>query len=495
MSSALLDTAAYDLEAEQAAAAPAPHIALRLEVAERLAAHRSRRLRIELQPVAVDTNPDAAPDSRATRIAAAVAERYAQSQSYRAFLAAEAERALQQAQAAAEIAARNAAAIAAAQQQLLLELEAQRQAEYAAELQTQIKIQLQTQRQAEAEAARLALADPAPRLWTDSAEPPSQPRTLRQRSAAPARQSPAPGLVVRLDENAAAVAAPVPRPVLKTICSAAPQTADPAETAALDYEIAFRQSPVFDGPPTPAMPLPANLIEFPRQLVAPRKARPRHAEGPLREETDAAPGHNQLRIFEVEPDLISTTPPAPEETQWISLWLDAPKAQTAAHAVAEAHIADPQNDLPAETHAAVAPLPPETAPINHRIMASTVDGCLVAAGFLAFATTLALTAPASLDEASRATLAGGGIALVLLLQIAYQGLFFSLSQATPGMRYARIALCTLADENPTRAAMRRRILPRLAGALPLGLGLFAACFHPERLTWHDRISGTYQRSY
>ena len=55
-----------------------------------------------------------------------------------------------------------------------------------------------------------------------------------------------------------------------------------AEARLLDEEIAFRKSPVFEEPAGPPMPLPANLIEFPRQLVAPRKARPRYAEGPLR---------------------------------------------------------------------------------------------------------------------------------------------------------------------------------------------------------------------
>src|ERR1035441_3755749 len=57
--------------------------------------------------------------TRAARIAAVVAERYAHTQSYRAFLAAEAERAVQQARAAAEVATLNAQAVAAAQQSLL----------------------------------------------------------------------------------------------------------------------------------------------------------------------------------------------------------------------------------------------------------------------------------------------------------------------------------------------------------------------------------------
>jgi len=126
MGSALLDTtpldpACFDAAGHSHAAAPAlapaPHEALRLQVSQRLAAHRDRRDRLHPQPSA-EAKPIPS-DTRATRIAAAVAERFAHSPSYRAFLAAEAERATQQAQAAAEVAALNAQAVAQAQQQLL----------------------------------------------------------------------------------------------------------------------------------------------------------------------------------------------------------------------------------------------------------------------------------------------------------------------------------------------------------------------------------------
>src|SRR5580765_3107666 len=80
--------------------------ALREQVAQRLAAHRTAGDPIS-QPAT--THP-----ARAI-LAARVAERYAQSQSYRAFLAEEAERAVRQAEAAAEVARRNADAVAAAQ--------------------------------------------------------------------------------------------------------------------------------------------------------------------------------------------------------------------------------------------------------------------------------------------------------------------------------------------------------------------------------------------
>jgi hypothetical protein len=63
------------------------------------------------------------------------------------------------------------------------------------------------------------------------------------------------------------------------------------------------------------------------------------------------------------------------------------------------------------------------------------------------------------------------------------------------MRFARIALCTFDDENPTRPAMRRRILAVLLSACPLGLGLLWAALDENRLGWHDLISRMYQRSY
>ena len=117
----------FDQQEDSFSSTGASTSALKLEAAERLAAHRARRNRTstpELPRLTVSAPlSDSETGTRAERIAAAVAERYAQSQSYRAFLAAEAERAIQQAEAAAEVAARTADAVVATQQQLLSELE------------------------------------------------------------------------------------------------------------------------------------------------------------------------------------------------------------------------------------------------------------------------------------------------------------------------------------------------------------------------------------
>ena len=77
----------------------------------------------------------------------------------------------------------------------------------------------------------------------------------------------------------------------------------------------------------------------------------------------------------------------------------------------------------------------------------------------------------------------------------YQMLFFTVSDRTPGMRAARIALCTFADDNPSRKAMRMRVLATLLAACPLGVGLLWGFLDDEELGWHDRMSRMYQRGY
>jgi uncharacterized RDD family membrane protein YckC len=199
----------------------------------------------------------------------------------------------------------------------------------------------------------------------------------------------------------------------------------------------------------------------------------------------------QLRIFEVEAAQISTTPAvesvAPE---WSSILL-------AAHPVS----------APVETAEAPFQLEhrPEAAPLNLRLMATIVDGCVITASFLCFVTVFAVTvgklsgntanAAASSIHISLQTAAIGTVVTLAILTLLYQLLFFTFSEATPGMRYARIGLCTLSDDNPTRSAMRRRIFATVLAACPLGIGFLWAWMDEDGLGWHDRISRMYQRSY
>src|SRR5579871_6357742 len=113
MSSALLDTtvnAATDTTSEEVRQSAGND--LRQQAAERLAAHRRRRagegpVHHGEERAEINGRP------RTSEIAAAVAERYSRSPSYRAFLAEEANHAVQQGRAAAEVAAMTARAMEA----------------------------------------------------------------------------------------------------------------------------------------------------------------------------------------------------------------------------------------------------------------------------------------------------------------------------------------------------------------------------------------------
>ena len=442
MGSAQLDPLVLE---EQEVSAPTD---LKQQVAERLAAHRERRSRgMVAAGYATAVKPTSA---RPNAIAAAVAERFAHTPSYRAVLAEQAQRAIdeaareaEKAAADAEIAARNAQAIAHTQQRLIDELEL-----------------WNAPQKFTAETAEVV--DEKPR------------KVAKWKAAQPVKEVSNAGLTVRLYEDIGHALGSMGSSTNSPV-----QSLDFEEAMALDEEIAFRQAPVFE--PfviEPTTPLPANLLAFPRQLVAARKVRPRLAEGPLRDEP--APRSPQLRIFEVEAEQVSTVPAQPSVSpEWANIRLDA-------HTVTEAVV---DANSPALMPSMMAP---QTAPLSLRLMAAAVDGGLVVGAFLAFAAVAAKVANGVPMGIPAAATAGGTLAAFYLL---YQLMFFSLSGQTPGMRYARIGLCTLTDENPSRAAMRRRILAQLVSICPLGLGVLWALLDDDGLGWHDRISRMYQRAY
>jgi uncharacterized RDD family membrane protein YckC len=478
--------------------------------------------------------------SRGARIAATVAERYAQSLSYRAFLAAEGERAVQQARAAAEIAARNAQAVAAAQQKLLDDFDRaavkedslgnaterehpstsghESNQQRAQEFTLWPELELGHGTPSGSRPARTSVAVSRAGSRGQSAKRSADAGPAHLQSTLPAVPASA-GFTVRVYDDKSGVthldrgALPGPDSTHRNRNEAR----NDAEALALDEEIAFRQAPFFEEPAGPPTPLPANLIEFPRQLVASRKARPRYAEGPLRQDAGDVPGSGQLRIFEVDPTQISTQPAAAATAtpQWTSIWLDGPTVAPGDPAASGPAPARSNTETPADAAGHVAF--PHAASIGRRVLSAAINTAIVLVGLLAFAATFVLTTgPSTLSQpgvSRHATL--GQIAASLasqtgvpqavlpavcaaaggFLYLLYQALFFWFSEATPGMRCARIALCTFDDENPSRPAMRRRILAVLLSACPLGLGLLSAALDEDRLAWHDRICRMYQRSY
>ncbi len=478
---------------------------LKQVVADRLAAHRQRRaaaaareteseIRARQHSESVHSAARDAQRRGASLVRDAVKARYERRESYREFLAAEAERAIAQAQAEADVAARNARAVTETQMALLDELDqinrpepgpreqaiAQQKAETRDELAHALADIVLGARELIAEAPSLTVMEAA------------SPQAIARPTAAPEpaiREISTAGLTVRLFED---------------MPSAPPRLADARPRrgsghmdelsysfsgensvdtlSALEDEIDFRRAPEF--PRASALDMqsiPGNLIEFPRELVAPRRARPRLAEGPLCED-GAEP---QLRIFEVDAEQ------APRELEPLEPSL-MPEWQTLQLSGFDAEPAAPSTASDAQTHLT---LPVLAAPVERRLMSTAVDLCCIGSGWLAALACVCEIAGPGLRALSLPFVAVSGIAAFAVFAVMYQLLFFSLADGTPGMRYARIALCTFGDGNPSRRAMRRRVFSTLLALCPLGLGIAWALLDNETLGWHDRMSRMYQRPY
>jgi uncharacterized RDD family membrane protein YckC len=460
--------------------------ALKQIAAERLAAHRNRRAVVENREVQIKREQAAAQAAvrlqaqregiraearpNASRVKEAVAAHYQQSLSYREFLAAEAQRAMEQAQAEAEVAARSAVAVADAQRKLLAEIEQWNQ----------------TGQDASTQAVRstetLAFFEDVPLLEVVDAQPVVKERAKRVRQeemATPAvAYAPAP-LQVRMHSEMEATSS---LPSFYVPSRRAPAAFE--ELAELDDEIAFRRAPEFEDLVMDTQALQANIIEFPRQLVASRKARPRLAEGPLREDGTPEP---QLRIFEVEAEQISLEPEAAtanDAPEWQGLLLN--DRRGARPDVSMSPQLEAQLQLDRSIYA---------APLSSRMAALAVDGLCVGAGLAAFVAVVMKVAGELLRGTPLPMLGAAAAGALLVFIVLYQFLFFTLNEVTPGMRAAHLAFCTFNEKSPTRKALRRRMISTALAACPLGLGLVWTALDSDRLGWHDRMSRMYPRSY
>jgi uncharacterized RDD family membrane protein YckC len=254
--------------------------------------------------------------------------------------------------------------------------------------------------------------------------------------------------------------------------------------------------PIHDGPAgeavaavEPAQPIHANLIEFPREIVATRKVRPRLAEGPL------GTSGGQLSIFEVDPGSISTEPlmagvasaAAWTGPEWSGIELDAQPRQEFLEQAAEQTL----NAKETQANEAVdSARNLDLAPMNLRLMAALVNGALVLGAGLAVFLLTAANARTFLPL--REAEVGAILALALIGGL-YHALFYAFAKGTPGMWYANISLSTFDGKSPTRAQRFGRLGALLLSVLPVGLGVVWAMFDEDHLSWHDRLSQTYLR--
>jgi uncharacterized RDD family membrane protein YckC len=434
---------------------PDPTFSWKQEVSRRIAAHQSHR-GLSTAEFAEPAQSWAAAGSRAAMVAARVAARYANAPSFSQMQAAEAHAALR----AAEVATHAA---------------------------------LEANVAAQAALAGLQDAPATPQQWEPVARPSAAPARTPARdwepTLAPARPTAPSSLEAWENEYSRLHWEPDPRlrPAESTSAPAAapsPRQAEAFTPSADDrWEWPSRSEESWGNesiePVEPAQPINANLIEFPRELVATRKMRPRRAEGPFAEQAI----ERQLSIFEVDPGDVATEPEiatdAPvsdwQKPEWSSIELEA------------------QSQDEPEPQDAPAPRPDlHLAPIRRRFMAVLVDGVLIAAALLL----PALMAVAKIGHPPTAKIMeAAAVSAFLLAGLLYQTLFLTLVEATPGMKCARLSLCTFDGQIPTREQLHTRLGALLLSVVPVGLGVAWALFDDDHLCWHDRLSRTYLRKY
>lgn len=439
-----------------------PHMkpAWKQEVNRRLAAHRNRK-GAEPAPSAPE-QPHRLGSSRAAEAAARVAARYAKAPSYTEMQAEEARIAVR----AAEIATQVALEAQAAAEDALAELHAAAQAppmRGPAIVESIARVRAETAACAEGETA----AEPAPK------SPESGEFHLADALDSPGEAAPPPAVesrpvAIRWEPDVPVrVLDPRPAPQEDFQLSAEDWWTPAQEHASL------RSEPIT----VDSGQAHANLIEFPRELVATRRMRPRLAEAPVA----SRPTEGQLSIFEVDPGAVSTEPNVSAATEeatssgprWSGMELD--ELPVSAHAPEPQIATGPRIDL---------------APLGLRLLASVVDSSLILAAFFVAATCVASRIPHPPVGRPAETLAVIGLVLAGIL---YHALAFALGLSTPGMRYAGIALSTFDDESPTRAQLRRRLSAMVVSLAPVGLGFAWSIFDDDHLSWHDRISQTYLR--
>ncbi len=425
---------------------PAPQPAWKEEVNRRLAAHKNRKgMSVVEQDASAQTR--SAAGSRAALAAARVAARYANAPSFSEMQAAEAHAALR----AAEAATRAALKAQVAAQAALFHLETAEQEQFSREEDSAMDI-------AAEEPVELAVRQP----WepeADSVAATSRRLEIRWEPDLPARPAGPPAAPARHESEEFETAEEVwPTATGRSADWAANQPIEPVE---------------------PAQPIHANLIEFPRELVATRRMRPRLTRA---EHDGTGDLFGQLSIFEVDPSAISIEPEAPTAEAEVP----APAWNGAEWSGIEL---DEQPDEDTERQGELAPAL-HLAPFGLRLMAIAVDAALIAGAACAVVAEAArhMQHPPAMKAAEL-----GAMAALLVAGVAYYALFFALAKSTPGMKYARISLCTFDDEIPTPAQLRGRLGALLLSLLPVGLGVAWAIFDDDHLAWHDRLSRTYPR--
>jgi len=133
-------------------------------------------------------------------------------------------------------------------------------------------------------------------------------------------------------------------------------------------------------------------------------------------------------------------------------------------------------------------IPLQSAPVGLRVLASLIDGLIVAVASVLFGFVFWKTALVRPPQIQLWSLAAG---IPVMFWAAYQYLLIVYAGSTPGLRLARLQLSRF-DGTPTRRSLRRwRVLASYLSAASLGMGYAWLFLDEDALCWHDRITRTY----
>lgn len=133
-------------------------------------------------------------------------------------------------------------------------------------------------------------------------------------------------------------------------------------------------------------------------------------------------------------------------------------------------------------------IPLQSAPLSLRLLASLIDGMIIALGSFLFGYIFWKVTSIRPPRLQTIAVAGG---IVCILWCAYQYLLVVYSGSTPGLRAARLEL-TRFDGSPTRRSLRRwRVVASYLSFASLGMGYAWLFLDEDSLCWHDRITHTY----
>ncbi len=223
-----------------------------------------------------------------------------------------------------------------------------------------------------------------------------------------------------------------------------PRSAPPAETVSVPRRQLSGQSGAGAG---------AKIIEFPRFAWGPPPPPPDQL---------AEPVSDRPRILEV-PEVV---PPPPALG---GITIEAPQTQEAEKR--------PGIDIPLQS-----------APLGLRVVASLVDGLIVAAASALFGYIFWKVTAVRPPLMQILGLAAG---ISAVFWSAYQYLLVVYAASTPGLRIAGLELARFNGTSTSRSLRRWRVLAACLSAVSAGMGYAWMFLDEDALCWHDRITHTY----